>query len=381
MIQETYAATEVAAQDEFALEVKKSNIDLSGVSRLEEFFRPLFAKAREWSARAHEIVVTSEDQLELMRQARDTRLTLRAIRLEVEEKRKEMKESIVREGKAIDGIANVVKAVIEPLERHLMTQEKFAELAEEKRKETRKIKRMEELSSYQFDGRLYPLDTMEESSYKQLLDAAMVADKAKKEAAARAQEELQKKQRKEQLHRDRKDELVNAGLWSYMDTSGQNLADLTSEDYSQLHEQLETRKANAMEEQQRMQAENARLKAEADRLAKEAADRQAREEAELKKQQDAREAAEAKLKQEQDRQAREEADRLAKAAADQQAREEAERKARNAPDREKLNAVATQLDNITMPEVTSREANELLTRIKVSLAKMAGKIREESSNL
>jgi hypothetical protein len=42
-----------------------------------------------------------------------------------------LKEQALREGKAVDGIANVLKALIVPLEEHLDKQERFVEIRAE----------------------------------------------------------------------------------------------------------------------------------------------------------------------------------------------------------------------------------------------------------
>ena len=65
-----------------------------------------------------------------MKLARVGRLFLMKKRTAIETVRKELKEQALREGKAIDGIANVLKALIIPIEEYLKKQEDFVVLKE-----------------------------------------------------------------------------------------------------------------------------------------------------------------------------------------------------------------------------------------------------------
>ena len=85
-------------------------------------FSDYFKIAADWEAKAKTIVITDDSQTAEMAMARVGRLFLREKRIAVEKTRKELKESLVREGKAIDGISNILKALIVPIEEHLEKQ-------------------------------------------------------------------------------------------------------------------------------------------------------------------------------------------------------------------------------------------------------------------
>jgi hypothetical protein len=108
--------------------VAQSNLPESKAQFILQNFSDYFKIASEWEVRAKTIVVTSEKQVVDMRMARTGRLFLKEKRLAIENSRKTMKEQIVREGKAIDGIANVLKALIVPIEDYLDKQEHFVEI-------------------------------------------------------------------------------------------------------------------------------------------------------------------------------------------------------------------------------------------------------------
>lgn len=121
--------------------VQESGLEKSKAEYILENFQHYFSLAAEWEKRAKEIVVTDDAQKDVMQLARVGRLALREKRIVLEKDRKRLKEQSLREGKAIDGIANVLKALIEPIEDYLDKQEHFTEyrVAEEAR-----IRKLEE---------------------------------------------------------------------------------------------------------------------------------------------------------------------------------------------------------------------------------------------
>jgi hypothetical protein len=117
--------------------VEESNLDANKADILKKKFNDFFDMAGEWEARSKQIIVTDESQTALMKMAREGRLFLRSKRIEIENTRKEMKEQSLREGKAIDGIANVLKALIVPIEEHLDAQEHFIEIKQKHEEDLR----------------------------------------------------------------------------------------------------------------------------------------------------------------------------------------------------------------------------------------------------
>ena len=107
--------------------VDNSGLDTSKAKYLLEQFQDYFEIAADWERKARAITVTDESQIAEMKMAREGRLFLRAKRIDVENARKKLKEQSLRESKAIDGIANILKAVIVPIEQYLDDQEHYAE--------------------------------------------------------------------------------------------------------------------------------------------------------------------------------------------------------------------------------------------------------------
>uniref|UniRef100_A0A6H1ZEP0 Uncharacterized protein n=1 Tax=viral metagenome TaxID=1070528 RepID=A0A6H1ZEP0_9ZZZZ len=122
-------------ENNLALIVKESGLESTKAKYILENFQNYFEIAAEWEAKAKTIRVTDASQTADMEMARVGRLFLREKRIAIEKARKELKEQALREGKAIDGIANVLKALIVPVEEYLDQQEHFVEIQQQKERE------------------------------------------------------------------------------------------------------------------------------------------------------------------------------------------------------------------------------------------------------
>ena len=126
-------------ENQLAIIVRESQLEPSKAKYILEKFQNYFEIASEWEQKAKTLIVTKPEQKAEMEMARTGRLFLREKRTAVEKARKELKEQALREGKAIDGIANVLKALIVPIEEYLDKQEHFVEIQEEKKREAMRI--------------------------------------------------------------------------------------------------------------------------------------------------------------------------------------------------------------------------------------------------
>lgn len=185
--------------NELQVIIKESNLDQTKAKFILDNFSNYFEIADEWDKKAKMIVVTDEKQEADMQMARVGRLFLREKRLAIEKSRKELKEQSLREGKAIDGIANVLKALIVPIEEYLEKQEKFVEIREEQKKEQIRIeveKKMEEEKI-----------AKEKAEFEERKRIRLENERLKKEA-----EEREKKHREEQAkaeaERKRQEDLI-----------------------------------------------------------------------------------------------------------------------------------------------------------------------------
>ncbi len=127
------------AEDKLLVLVNESGLEKTKAQVLLDNFSDHFKIAAEWEAKAKAIIVTNANQMAEMQMARVGRLFLKEKRVAIEKTRKKLKEQSLREGKAIDGIANVLKALIVPIEEHLGKQEKFVEIKEAEEAERKRI--------------------------------------------------------------------------------------------------------------------------------------------------------------------------------------------------------------------------------------------------
>lgn len=306
----------------------------SMLTNIREGFQDAFAQAESWREKALAIKVTSLADKEAMKQAREMRLALKTIRVDAEKKRKALKEDALVMGRAIDGVNNLLLAAIQPLERHLEEQEKFAERLAEQERQRRLSERTEALQLYIEAGQAVPaLDVMTDDQFAKYLDDAKLLHTAKIEAAKKAEAERIAREQAEAAERER----------------------LRIEN-ERLRAEAIAAEAKAKAEREAAERELARIKAEQEAAAK--AEREAREKVE-------RELAAKK--------AEEEAKAKAEAAA--------AKKAAAAPDKTKLRTIAATVRGIQFPTVSTPEAAAVLADIAAKRESFAKWIEAQISNL
>lgn len=301
--------------------IEESGLEKTQGQIILDNFSSFIKEAGEWEVKAKAINITDISQIEDMANAREVRLALKSIRVNAENTRKSLKEKALREGKAIDGIANVIKALIVPLEEHLEKQEKFAENLEHERKAKIEAQRSFELQKYVDDITLYNFKDMSDEAFNNLLGTLKLAFEAKQEAIKKAEQDRIEKEMKE------KEE-----------------AEKNKAEVERLKKEAEAREKELAkeraEQEKKLEAERAKAKVEAEAREKAEKELKAKEEAELK--------------------AKKEAE--AKAQAEKLAQLEAEKHAESAPDREKLIAYAVELGTLGVPKLQTKEAKETLSK-------------------
>ena len=168
--------------------VKDSNLESTKAKYILDNFKDYFDLASEWEMKAKTLVVTRDDQVAEMKMAREGRLFLREKRLAVESSRKKLKEQSLREGKAIDGIANVLKALIVPIEEHLDRQEHFVELKKKAAEEQKRLEIEQKIEQERLERE------QKEAEEKERLRIENEKLRAESEAAERKRQEERRKQ-------------------------------------------------------------------------------------------------------------------------------------------------------------------------------------------
>jgi hypothetical protein len=313
-------------------------------NELQGSFEPLFKQAQDWKKKADSIRVVDINDKDGMAAAREARLELKRIRVEADKIRVKLKEESLLKGKAIDGMFNIIKFLVVPIETQLEEQEKYAELEEEKRINAIVEDRVTKIAPYIEDLSIFNFRMMSDEQFEPLLENARKAHEYKLAAEKKAEEERLAKEKAEQEERER------------------------------IQKENEKLKQEAEDREARIAAER---KAQAEKEAKEKATREAQEkkdrevaEAKLKVEREAKEKAEAELK------AKQEAEERAKAEAEKAKQEreaaeaEAARQASLAPDKDKLRKLAADLLAVEYPEMSSKEGKKVVDGVKVLMQKV-----------
>lgn len=288
--QENNMETKLSKEDEWDLEEKTNSplVEIVNNSGLEKTkadiiltkFQDYFQIASEWEKKAKTIVVTKESQTADMKMARIGRLELREKRIAIESARKELKEQSVREGKAIDGIANVLKALIVPIEEYLEQQEKYIEIQAEKKAEAERIEverkaeedriakekaEAEERERIRLENeRLKKEAEAKEKSLEQER-AKVAAEKAEAERKAKAEQDRLKKEAEAKLEAERKKQEA-----------------ILNEQRKELERKRKEADAKAKDEQEKVKKEaEAKAKIERERIEKENKEKMAKMKAEM----------------------------------------------------------------------------------------------------
>jgi hypothetical protein len=331
--------------------VQQSGLEKTKADYVLEKFQDYFKIASDWEQKAKILVVSSPNQTAEMKMAREGRLFLRQKRLDIEKARKELKEQSLREGKAIDGIANVLKALIEPIEEYLDKQERFVEIQEDELREVRKVGRIGEMQSIGLDVTLYDLKNMPEETYKQIIDGQHRAIEQRLEAQQKAEAERIAKEKADAEERERM-RAENEHLRKEAEAKERQLA----EERAEAESRRKIAEEKARKERLEAEAREKKLKAEQD--------------AQLKKERQERDRLAAELK------AKEEKER-----AEKKRLEEEARKAQRAPDKEKLLALAKSIDALTLPEVKSPEAKAVVRATRELLEKTSHYVQTQTQKL
>lgn len=287
----------VEQKNELVVIVDQLGLEPETSKSLQEVFLPFYQQALEWKTKSESLVVTDVTQVREMKMAREARLAMKDIRVNVEKRRKELKEDSLRKGKAIDSVANLLKGLIEPIEEHLEKQEKFAEAKEAQRKEEQKKLRGTLLEPFGVQTEFYDLANMPEDSFQQLLtnsrknyeDRIAAEKKAEEERIAKEQEELKERERirLENEELKRKQEEQEKELREERMKAEQQRKEAEERE----RKQREESEAKLLEEKQKAEAEQKLQREEQEKkLAAERAERE-KVEAELKAKQEAEEKA------------------------------------------------------------------------------------------
>jgi hypothetical protein len=322
------------------------------VSLITEGFSAFYTQADEWRQKAASIVVTSIEDKDQIKAARDARLALKNIRVGADKTRKAMKEDSLRLGRAIDGAYNLLEHAIKPLETYLEDQEKIAERLEHERLQNLRETRLAALKEADPDH--IPSGDVAayfDADFEKILGDVRDLRKLRIERQQREEQERIEREKKDAEERERI-RLENEKLKA--EAAAREL-EMKAE-----RERMEKERREA-EETARKEREAAEAKARAEAAARAKAEAEARE---------LREAAEKREREERAAAAKVEADRIA-----------AEKKAAKAPDKAKLRGFAQQVRLLVVPEATTDDGKRVAAEIASKVEGFAKWIETQTESL
>ena len=297
-----------------------------------------------------ETITNGADPLQ-RKMARECRLELRRVRCAIETTRKDAKADALRYGKAVDGMANVLKFLCEPEEERLEEIEQAEVRKEQARIAALVESRTAALIEAEANPAAYNLGAMDDATWDAVLAGAVKAKQDRIETDRKAEADRIDRERKEAEERAR-----------------------IKEENERLKAEAEKREAEIKAEREKESAERAKveaaLKAEreaAQQAAQAAADEAARVAKAAAVERAKHEAAEAKAKADKAAADKAEFDRLAKLAA--------------APDKEKLLAFASVVLGLPLPTMATDAGRKVVAGIATMQGKMAGWIQSEADKL
>ena len=366
------------------LKVEETGLESTRAKEMEAVFIPMVKKFTELEDGFNAIMKVKEVDPKLVAQARALRLVYQKIRTGTDALHKAKKANLLIETRALDGLRNIVKYAV--TEKKLMAIEKHFENLEIERKVKLKESRELELETYGGAPDGVIVEDMADDVWKNYLVGVQAAHQIKIDAEKKADADRKAEEeriRKEQEAQRRKSERVNklseiGMIWredqkEYRSSGGDLL--VTEAEIITLEDkdfEATVKRISVELEQRKVAEDRANKKIDLARKEKEAKDEKIRKDAEAK----AEQADKLRLKAEADLKAKQDAD---KEVADKKA--EAERQAGLAPDKDKLKALIVTIDAIEMPELATKEADDITKNVNELLDKVTDYISRKSKEL
>ncbi len=346
---EEMMAVQETAPAELCAVVKREGVAEQQQAVLIGSFAPYHAQIAA-ARKTSETITNGGDPLQ-RKMARECRLELRRVRCAIENTRKDAKADALRYGKAVDGMANVLKFLCEPEEERLEEIEEADVRKEQARIAALVESRTAALIEAEANQAAYNLGAMDDATWDTVLAGAVKAKQDRIEADRKAESDRIERERKEAEERER----IKAENERLKAEAEKREAEISAE---REKEAAERAKVEAKLKAERESAQKAAQAAadESARVAKVAADERAK-----------READEAKAKSEKAAAEKAESDRLATLAA--------------APDKEKLLAFAAAVLGLPLPTMATKEGKKVVAGIATMQCKMSEWIEQEAGKL
>ena len=348
--------------------VKNSGLAVQESEEIKKSYLPFLQQLTDVQSQAVKINYKAPTVLD-EKIARELRLATVKIRTGAAALKDERKRTYLLRGNLEQSAYNLIKDSCAVIEDEFTKVEKAREIAEKKRKDDRKLERIELLAPYGVDITFIDLLNMPDDSFMSFLESTKDAFNKKIESEKKAEEERIAKEKAEEAERQR------------IRIENIRLQKEAEEREKQIEAEREKARAEAEEKERLSEIERKKqadiLRAEQEKAAKEKAELLAKAEKELKeKQRLEKEIADKKAEEEKIRKETE-----AKIEADKRARAIAEKKAKLAPDKIKILEFGQALNDVPRPQIKSIEAIEIMATINGLLVKLNNYIIENANKL
>jgi hypothetical protein len=237
--------------------VTETGLTESAANNLRDSFVAFFADADKWRAEGMAIKVIDETDKLGMAKARECRLAVKAIRIGAEKQRKAMKAESLAIGKGIDGVANVLKMLIAPVEKHLEEQEQFIVRMIEDKRQAKNAARQATIDFAGLDMLAATFESYTDEAFTEAVEALESAAEAKE--AARVAEENKDRLERERLRAEAAEAQKVIATERAARQAAEKAAQAESARVKELERKIESERAASISK------ENARIKAEADK--------------------------------------------------------------------------------------------------------------------
>lgn len=345
------------------LDAKQYGIEPTRAQQIEKVFVPIQKLFSELDAEYKEILSQKKITPELCEKASTLRKKYVKVRTSADQAHDLAKEKVLIEGRAIDGIRNIIKFATSENEEKLREIEEHFERIERARLEALVGERTKKLQDVGVDPTWYKLNEMSDEIFDSLLESSTKAFNEKKEKEAEEEKQRQEQAQRAAIAQERKEKLLK--VWDFL-TDDQKYLDygcMEAESFDAILGEATEKKMKKDAQDEKIRKENLRLKQEADKQAREAEEK-------LRVEREAKEKAEAELQAKADEEARIKAEQAAK-----------ERAARRAPDKKKLVDFAAAIRGMASPVLKSEEGQNILAASWELLNKTASYIETNAAKL
>lgn len=171
-----------------------SGLQITDAKTLLSAYGMPLVRAGELLTQYESIVVSDINDTATMQKAREMRLELKAIRVDVKKKHDLLKADVLKQANAIDFVERTVRQFIQPAEAHLEAQEKYAENLAKERAQKKLAERKAELLKYTDNIAPYEagLLALSDEDFDYLVHDLKMAKENAEAAAKLAEEQRQK---------------------------------------------------------------------------------------------------------------------------------------------------------------------------------------------